>query len=276
MSENGMAKVYAVMETIDPDKAREYLSLNDNNRPVSKTYARALAGAILRGEWALNGETVKFDSGGKLIDGQHRLHAIVTSDQAVQALVVRNAGSDAQDTVDTGTRRSLSHALKIRNESNAPILAAAVGWLYRLHENQVRGTSMQQTTYPTIKQGISILENNPGLREGVAVGSRINARLRIPGGLMAALFYEFSLRGQHDAEIFAERLLSGAELEANDPIYILRESALRYADERPKPTQPMYAAIIVKGWNAYREGRTVSRLWWSPGGARRERFPAIR
>lgn len=276
-AERASTKVYAIMETVTPAKAREYLGFNDRNRSLNKTSVRVLAGAIMRGEWIMNGETIKFDQQGKLIDGQHRLAAVISAEMPVEILVVRNAGFEAQDTVDTGTRRNLGSQLKIRGEDKYLTLAASVSWLYKFQNYRSRFIDMVGgQTYPTVKQGLMILENNPGLRDCLQIASKINYKHKAPAGVMTALSYKFASLDQQDADVFFEYLLSGAELEEDDPIFVLRETLSRYADQKPRPNQAMYAAIIVKAWNAYREGRRVQRLSWSPGGSRREAFPAIK
>jgi hypothetical protein len=68
---------------VDPATAESWLAKNPNNRnlrvPVVQSYARDM----VSGNWMLNGETIKFDQSGKLIDGQHRLSAVVTADVTV-------------------------------------------------------------------------------------------------------------------------------------------------------------------------------------------------
>lgn len=266
-------------ETISPELAERYLGENKQNRSLKTRYVRKLTGAITRGEWVLNGESIKFDVDGNLIDGQHRLAAVIEANQTIESLVVRNASREAQETVDVGLKRSLADALKIRGELSHSHTAAAIGWFYRMQKGmsaRVTGPGAKGTggpDYPSVQQGIAILESNPGLRESRAMGSRLNAHLGIPTGLATALYYTFSSIDNQDSEVFFEYLVGGANLGEKDPIHILRETLLRYNGQRPKPQQLMYAAVIIKGWNFYRKGQDVSRITWSPGGSRREPFP---
>ena len=41
------------------------------------------------------------------------------------------------------------------------------------------------------------------------------------------------------------------------------------------PSLTMVAALIIKAFNFWREGRTVNHLRWRSGGAYREDFPTI-
>lgn len=268
-------KVYAVKEAITPELAEAYLATQETNRPLKKQVVRRLVGVIQRGEWVFNGETIKFDAGGRLIDGQHRLAAIIAGDQPIETLVVRNASELAQDTVDTGTRRTLLDALRMRGEKNAAALASAIGWLYRLQSGKGGATSGAEQ-YPTIQQGLTLLGNNPGLRYAQTVAYRVYSNARLPQGVCMALYYHLSGIDEQDAEVFFEHLASGAGLDEGHPILVLRSTLKRFNEQRPKPSQPYYAAITIKAWNAFKEGRAVTRLSWSPGGSRNEAFPTPR
>ena len=76
MEGNGNAKIV----DITPEMAREYLEKNSHNRRLSERSVRNLATAIKNGEWQVNGEAIKVDKEGNLLDGQHRLSAIEKRD----------------------------------------------------------------------------------------------------------------------------------------------------------------------------------------------------
>lgn len=76
--------------TITPKIAAEMLSRNRNVRAINETHVNRLAEMMLASRWWLNGESIKFDIEGQLIDGQHRLSAVVKSGVTIQALCVYN------------------------------------------------------------------------------------------------------------------------------------------------------------------------------------------
>lgn len=65
------------VETITPELAADLLSRNMKNRPVSQQRVRKYMAAMVAGKWLLNGEAIKISIDGRLIDGQHRLKAII-------------------------------------------------------------------------------------------------------------------------------------------------------------------------------------------------------
>lgn len=109
-------KITARVETITPEKAARWLELNEGNRNIVPAHVKRLAKDMARGVFATTNETVAFDLSGRLIDGQHRLTAIVESGKAVQMIVVRNLPEDARLWVDQGRKRTLSDAAKFHEE----------------------------------------------------------------------------------------------------------------------------------------------------------------
>src|SRR5947199_10315040 len=75
------------VQTITPKKAAEYLGLNTANRPLSNRTVREFAAAMRRGEWRVTHQGIAFDTTGALVDGQHRLAAIVEADLPVDVTV---------------------------------------------------------------------------------------------------------------------------------------------------------------------------------------------
>ncbi|KAF7277615.1 hypothetical protein GWI33_002970, partial [Rhynchophorus ferrugineus] len=82
-------QIAAQVETITPDLARQYLAFNTHNRNVRSYRVKGYAADMRDGRWTLNGEAIKFSADGTLLDGQHRLQAVIEADVAVQMLVVR-------------------------------------------------------------------------------------------------------------------------------------------------------------------------------------------
>ena len=76
--------------SVTPALALEWLEKMGANRSVAQRYVEAFARDMRAGEWTLNGETIKFDVQGRLVDGQHRLWAVVQADVTVEMDVARD------------------------------------------------------------------------------------------------------------------------------------------------------------------------------------------
>lgn len=118
------------IETVTPELAAEWLKSNTANRAVIIKQVEALAEAIKRGEWRVTHQGIAFAVDGSLLDGQHRLHAVVKAGVAVQMRVTRGLPLDTRDAIDTGTTRRAADVLAIADgihvgtNKRAVILAA--------------------------------------------------------------------------------------------------------------------------------------------------------
>lgn len=95
-------------QIITPAIAAAYLELNVNNRPLRKRSVLAFSGAMTRGEWMLTPQGIAISSEGRLIDGQHRLMAVVMSKQTIPMTVWHNVPNDVFSVYDRGTPRTMS------------------------------------------------------------------------------------------------------------------------------------------------------------------------
>jgi hypothetical protein len=127
-----MTHFYECNVMIDPALARKLLSNNHpNNRTPDLREIRRLS-KIPRDKWISCASTVKLTREGVLIDGQHRLRAIIERGEALPCDVLHNAPPELVFVVDVGRARTLAHMLKIAGFSSEGPLAAALNaanWL---------------------------------------------------------------------------------------------------------------------------------------------------
>jgi hypothetical protein len=116
--------------TITPDIARQWLDNNIRNRPVREGTIRKYVEAMKAGQWELNGETIKFSTEGVLLDGQHRLRAVVQSGVTIQSYVIHNLSGKVFDTIDTGANRSIGDLLALQGEIDTGRLGPALRLQY--------------------------------------------------------------------------------------------------------------------------------------------------
>lgn len=77
------------VETITPEKSAEYLANNAHHRKVKQKKITSYVKDLQEGKWRMNGKTITFDANGRLLGGQHRLHAVIQSGVPLTTLVVR-------------------------------------------------------------------------------------------------------------------------------------------------------------------------------------------
>lgn len=99
---------------ITPELARKLLEKNfSNNRTIRSNLISKYATAMKNDEWCIS-EPIKIDEDGQLIDGQHRLTAVVKADCPIRFLVCQNYPSESAQFLDIGARRTAADVGAIR------------------------------------------------------------------------------------------------------------------------------------------------------------------
>lgn len=97
------------IETITPEVAEEYLQKNVHNRQIKLSKVKVIARDIVMGEYKLTHQGISFDEDGNLLDGQHRLKAIVLAGKPIDIFVARGVPRDAITGIDSVTPRTLEN-----------------------------------------------------------------------------------------------------------------------------------------------------------------------
>lgn len=118
--------ISAEVRNITPEMAFELLTKNTKNYrrihvPTVKYYAKEMQ----EGRWEMNGEPIQFAEDGTLLNGQHRLTAIVESGVTVPLLVVTGVKKDVAIYDDGKTRSPMDVASNLGIQANSRILAVA-------------------------------------------------------------------------------------------------------------------------------------------------------
>lgn len=98
-------EIVSTWEIITPTIAAKMLEKNTLNVPLRQHVVDELVDIIRRGAWQKTHEGIAFDERGNVVDGQHRLWAIVESGLSVWVLVSRGQSRDTRLAIGIGTRR---------------------------------------------------------------------------------------------------------------------------------------------------------------------------
>ena len=117
---------------IDPATAQRWLENNFRNRRMDEDTVAAYARDMVNGVWVPTHQGIAFNDRDELIDGQHRLRAIVVSGKTIKMMVTFDLPSAIEgkemttmDAVDRGRTRSVADQLKIQHGlPNGSVIAA--------------------------------------------------------------------------------------------------------------------------------------------------------
>lgn len=99
---------------VTPDQATEWLDKAAKNRKINQRRVALYASIMKRGDWMLTNQGIAIDETGMLIDGQHRLRAVVEADVSVELLVIRATPNKAQLVLDQGLKRTPHEQVGLR------------------------------------------------------------------------------------------------------------------------------------------------------------------
>ncbi len=112
------------VERVGPQLALRWLASNPSNRTISEVQVKRYAADMKRGDWKTTHQGIAFDQSGMLLDGQHRLRAIVRADITLPIVVFRDCDRESFDRLDTGRKRTAADALGIDGFDSARAVAA--------------------------------------------------------------------------------------------------------------------------------------------------------
>lgn len=255
-------------ERITPNQARQMLqNMDHRQRPVAPSRVAKYARDMKDGKWLDSGETIKFNNGGQLIDGQHRLMAIVESGIAVDLLVARGVPDEAFLVIDTGKTRGWGDALAIDGVP-APICKAvataaglAIGYKAGQPGEAARVSNADVVEYvrknPDIVSAVQFVD---GIRE---------TGMLMSVAQLAWVSYETRRIDPTESDLFIMDIISGSQLAPTDPVLALRTSLMQDRMARKRLPTVQLLGGAVKAWNKRRKGQkmgnanTLTRRDWS-------------
>jgi len=252
-----MKQVKTEVKTVTPKMCMKWLEKNKNNRPLNQRHVNVLTRTILKGDWDLNGESLKFDIEGNILDGQHRMWACVEANTSFDTLIVHNLPRGSFDTIDTGRIRQAHDVLAMKGEKDVILLNGILKHIGRYHAGL-----MLSTGKITNKEVEELLELYPKARDYAHKLGRAAYRVRwCAPSVLGTCWFLAAEKNAASADTFFNGLIFGAELEATSPILSLRNKFIDVQTNKGQHLQtPAKIEMIVLAWNAYRSGKTMQRF----------------
>ena len=230
---------------VTPELAMEMLSHNvkSKNRPLSDARVQRYVGIIEEGRWMLTSESIAFDQGGRLQDGQHRLTAIVRTGITTPCTIAFGRDRKEFEVIDQGLGRAASHLIAIEGIADYNHVGAMAALLYRISSRETRIPSPQV-----------ILETARKMHRGkttaaLAAGDQMKT---IAGKTAAAMAHYYINTHSQKADLlpeFWEKFIDAATpsmLATRDTISTLRARRMDVKDRSMK-----IAALLILAWNAH-------------------------
>ncbi len=242
---------------ITPAVAESFLARNtDNYRGLQSTVVARYARLMTDGHWRSDGNTIKVAHDGLLLDGQHRLHAVVKSGTTHEMLVVTNLDPTIADSLDRGAGRSVAQAV---NHSGMRCPSAVASAAVILRQEETLGLSGGWHTRLEPQEALEVIAAHPGLEDSAVATRGVCKLFRASPGVFAWAHYRFSQVDPLLCQSFFDALAKN-DTPTSDPITHLRKRIFTDALARNRMSRSDVASLLVRAWNATYEGRTVAKL----------------
>jgi hypothetical protein len=255
-------------EIITPETAARILDSNTSNRSLRENWAYELSSRMKSGQWISNGETIKIMENGDLVDGQHRLRAIILSGKPQQMIVVRGVPNNSFGTIDIGLRRSTGDTFTILGCKNSKMIACAT-YLYLQAKTRKALSGYEK---PSIQDQEMVLNKDfdAWQRCGSAVAGLNHTKRTIVIPSMACFFlFVTSKTNDEKSDFFFQNLIGNG---SDKTVQLLRNRLEENAISKARLPSRYILALYIKTWNAFIAGEKIKTLRWSEN----EDFPKMK
>jgi hypothetical protein len=257
--------------TITPEDASQLLEANSNNRPLNEQHVKRIARQILEGKWRFNGDTIKISSTNDILDGQHRLWAIMEAKIPVETIVVRGIEPDAFSTIDTIRKsRSGSDVLALVGVSHhRSAISTGLQWLIRWQRKTLENYRAPQNRLENSDIELAF-KDNPGIARAAERSTRLRSVFN--PGLLTFFYFVLTNRNPDLAERLMYTLENPSGIGMDDPFFRLRAYFL---NPNSRKDTLVSIALMIKAANAAHKKKDVKVLNWRNQGTFAEPFPTL-
>lgn len=267
-SNNG--ELYSKVVDITPEIAADILQTRNNkNRPINHPTVDYYAHQMKKGAWMLNGEGVQFSKEGELLNGQHRLLAVVKADMTIRMFLIFNIDKEAFATYDLQRTRTAADLFNMEGIKNANNLAAVTNRYIALTKQEGDAkTSQKKKMYTKHEQLMEYLNNRDLFDEVYEVVEKCYFKMALLTTTEYGAYMTFLIKDlKHDKEkvfSFFRQLVVLEQPEKHKSIGLLRDILFKDKAKPQKMTQTYRYAYVVKAWRAYIQNSDISFLAYDP------------
>jgi hypothetical protein len=174
---------------ITPEIAAQWLALNRLNRPLRPGRVAEIATMMAAHQWEITGEAIKFGTDGLLLDGQHRLAAVIASGITIRSLVIWEVDTAARMFMDSGKARTLGDIVTMEGIEGGPELVGVARASLALRIGIVTGSLPRYVTRKSIAE--MVIKHRQALHVAARRGENIRDQVGAVGrAVFSAVVYD--------------------------------------------------------------------------------------
>lgn len=258
-------------EFITPERAEELLDVyNLRNRRMNKKRIEAHAEQMRKNRWRYQTDLIgvsdynTIEKKPRLLNGQHRLHAIIKSGKTIPFFIMWNLPDDAFEVIDTGKSRSSADVLSTLDVEHSGALSGMVKFIVAFSRGKYSGAANQdlkgKDTITNSEVRIFTQKNYQSLLESYEAGYSSDNKHILTPNMAAGLHYLFKAVDKKKADWFFQRLFDGQDMKKGTPLYMLRNRLWENKAADAKMSQREKLAITIKTWNSELKGEEFDKM----------------
>ena len=240
------------LELITPATADRYLQANVANRLIRNTRVEKYANDMKSGSWKSGtAEMIKISKTGVILDGQHRLLAVIVSNTPTWFHIAKGLDENVFDVLDTGAARNGSDTFRVKGIKYETIIPAVITKFFFLRYAKKKGEDNHSKV--TNAKLLETYYENQRFWQDVAQKTlswyQDFAKIMTPS-LIGGMYAHLHLINENYAVRFMTQLTTGIGIE-NDVITLLRNKLIQDKISPRKMPQSLKIALIIKAWNVF-------------------------
>lgn len=262
-----------IFEVITPERADDLLkNHNPSNRRLNERHVAFLVQEMERGTFRPdNGDTIRIDTNGNVLDGQHRLAMIARINKPVEMAVAYDVDPEAFATVDIGKRRSVQDIVGIdmaQRGIHMPTGAATSARLLLEYEDRfatgaigaTAGSRQRMAPVDAVREVCL----RPGFVDAVERGTKIAKKTSIAttAPVVVALI-ACELDNKPACDTFFHRLQTMEGLQPGAPEHSVDRALRSWKMKGSTLQRSAYGQLfaLIRGYIASRDGVALGRIY---------------
>lgn len=228
--------------TVTPEMAARWLEKNtDNNRTIAASTVDVYARDMRAGRWQLTPQGIAFNRTGELVDGQHRLQAIIKAGISVEMVVATGFLVEYDSPLDQGRVRSIGAIM----HRDGRWVSLVRGLLFL--EAGAVGKNMRKASLGEIAEAFE--------RHREAVEALWPEFRKLPGNILASIAWAMPLASDKVLS-FALQVRDGELIERGDPAFALRS----WLERNTKASSYEHNFAACSALKALLQGETTANI----------------
>lgn len=215
--------------TLTPEDAKHLLDVSEtHNRTLTQAAINRYAKDMTDGNWKLSADGISIDTNGNILNGHHRLHALILSNTEQQFRVTYDANPETFDVYDTGKNRTGRDIFVLQGleSRTARIMASAIPYIISWERNKVLMKSIDARQHGSANHAVrEFYDNNKSIYISAKFTQSLPRHAKLLRESVACfLHYEITkIDTLTNADKYLKLVTTGDGICSDNVIYALRQ-----------------------------------------------------